>query len=325
MNKLLNYTLSFSLLPLLLVAGLATTPAVAEIRSKLGAFAPLPESSVKTTDTPELIALGKKLYFEKRLSRAGDLTCNSCHDLNRFGVDNQPTSLGDKGQRGDRNSPTVFNAALHVAQFWDGRAASLEEQALGPMMNPVEMAMPSEEVVVSRLTADKEYPGLFTTAFPGEKPALTFQNVGRAIAAFERTLVTPSRFDAYLKGQDSALNVSEQKGLELFVDSGCVACHSGVGIGGSMFQKLGMVKPYETEDLGRFKVTNQESDKFVFKVPSLRNIEKTGPYFHDGSVESLEEAVKLMGAHQLGRTFEDTEVTDLVAFLRTLTGTPPVL
>lgn len=285
-------------------------------------FAPLPEQVVDPNNpiTPEKVVLGKKLFFETKLSLGQDISCNSCHNLDSFGVDNKPTSPGHKGQLGNRNSPSVYNAALHFAQFWDGRAANVEEQALGPVLNPKEMAMPKEEVVMERLQSEPEYVSMFIAAFPGEEKSLTFKNMGRAIGAFERTLLTPSRFDKYLAGDEAVLSAQEKKGLETFVSVGCTACHSGVGVGGGMFQKLGLVKPFETKDEGRFEVTKNPADKYFFKVPSLRNIVKTGPYFHDGSVKTLEEAVRLMGEHQLGRKLSNEQIADIIAFLGTLTG-----
>jgi cytochrome c peroxidase len=280
-------------------------------------FQPLPK--VANLDQAK-VELGKKLFNEKALSIANDLSCNSCHNLATFGVDNKPTSDGHKGQKGTRNSPTVLNAALHFTQFWDGRAKDVEEQALGPVMNPVEMAMPSESEVISRLKSNAEYVGLFAKAFPSEVDTVTFKNIGRAIGAFERTLITPSRFDSFLAGDDKALTEQEIKGLRSFRDVGCVACHSGATLGGQMFQKIGLVKQYPAKDLGRYEVTKNEVDKYFFKVPSLRNIEKTYPYFHDGSVKTLEEAIKLMGEYQLGRQLSDEQVKDIVAFLRTLTS-----
>ncbi|MCI5066229.1 cytochrome-c peroxidase [bacterium] len=287
-------------------------------------FSPLTQVSPPTTPEGKAkVSLGEKLYFDPILSQAKDISCNSCHMLSKWGVDNEPTSPGHLGQRGERNSPSVYNAALHLSQFWDGRAKDVEEQALGPVMNPAEMAMPSEEVVLERLNADKEYPVLFRKAFPKEKNPVSFQNMGQAIGAFERTLLTPSRFDQYLAGKEEALSSEEKKGLQNFVENGCTACHMGVGVGGAMYQKLGLVKPYPTKDLGRYEVTKQEADRYVFKVPSLRNVAKTGPYFHDGSVETLEESVKLMGRHQLGRELSEEQVGSIVAFLGTLTGELP--
>ncbi|MCB9030256.1 MAG: cytochrome-c peroxidase [Deltaproteobacteria bacterium] len=285
-------------------------------------FAPLSDSAPNKDNpsSPAKIELGKKLYFEKKLSIDQDISCNSCHNLETYGVDNEPTSPGHKGQRGDRNSPTVLNAAFHIAQFWDGRAKDVEEQAIGPILNPVEMAMPAEKEVVQRLEADPEYVKLFKAAFPGEANPLTYINIGNAIGSFERTLITPSRFDDYLKGDDNAITQAEKEGLKTFVESGCITCHSGMVVGGMMYQKLGLVKPYPTEDTGRFKHTNNEADKYFFKVPSLRNVEKTAPYFHDGSIKTLEDAVKTMGEYQLGRNLSDEQVSSIVTFLKSLTA-----
>lgn len=287
-----------------------------------GLFQPLPKvaESAANSITPEKVALGKKLFLETRLSKSRKLSCNSCHHLDTFGVDNEKTSLGHEDQRGTRNSPSVYNAALHFAQFWDGRAKDVEEQALGPIMNPVEMAMGAEVDVLKILKEDKEYSAAFKGAFPGETDPVTFKNVGKAIGAFERTLMTPSRFDDFLNGDKDALTPGELMGLETFRNVGCVACHSGVAVGGQMFQKLGLVQPYATKDLGRYEVTKNEADKYVFKVPSLRNVDKTAPYFHDGSITTLDEAVKLMGKHQLGKDLSATEVSEIITFLRTLTA-----
>jgi len=288
-------------------------------------FKPLPKDAGTTQYpvSPERVALGKKLFNDTLLSKSKKISCNSCHTLSNFGVDNEPTSLGHEGHRGGRNSPSVYNAALHIAQFWDGRAADVEAQALGPILNPGEMAMPDEATVVQRLREDKDYPALFRKAFPSEKEPTTFANVGLAIGAFERTLMTPSRFDSYLSGDDSALTTEEKAGLKTFVATGCGACHNGVTVGGGMYQKLGLVMPYQTTDLGRFSITKNEADRFVFKVPSLRNSEKTAPYFHDGSVATLEEAVRLMGKHQLGRDLSQEDTASIVTFLRSLTGKLP--
>jgi cytochrome c peroxidase len=271
-------------------------------------------------DTPVQIELGRKLYFDKQLSENKTQSCNTCHDLENgmAGVDNEPTSEGAFDKRGDRNSPTTLNAGFHFAQFWDGRAATLEEQAKGPILNPVEMAMPSEPVVVERLTKDKEYPGLFAKAFPDAKPAVSYDNLAVAIAAFERTLITHDRFDDFLKGDDKALKPLEVKGLEIFLDVGCTTCHNGPVLGGRMYQKVGLVNPYETPDKGRFTVTQDEDDLYKFKVPSLRNIALTFPYFHNGKIATLDEAVTKMGWLQLGMEFKQTETEALVAFLHSL-------
>lgn len=336
MRPLLFPLLSLSLLPALVAcqsepaappappaekASAEATAAPAVDKAVLAAFAPLPEHFGE--EAPDAVwQLGKQLYFDKRLSKNHDISCNSCHDLKRYGVDNEPTSPGHKGQRGGRNSPTVLNAAGHFAQFWDGRAKDVEEQALGPMLNPVEMAAPSEDTVLAVLRSIPAYTSAFDAAFPGE--GLTWTNVGNAIGAFERKLVTPSRFDAFLKGDEKALTTDEQRGLNTFVATGCTACHSGALLGGTTYQKLGAVTPWPgIADKGRADVTNADADLHFFKVPSLRNIAKTGPYFHDGKVASLDEAVTLMARHQLGKELEPAAVKDIVTFLNALTGELP--
>lgn len=288
-------------------------------------FAQLPAemASEKNPVTDAKIALGRTLYYETRLSKSHTLSCNSCHGLDTYGVDNKPTSPGHKGQLGGRNSPTVYNAALHRAQFWDGRADDVEAQAKGPVLNPIEMAMPGEAQVIATLKSIPGYLPLFQAAFPGEADPITYDNVAKAIGAFERRLVTPSRFDAFLAGKGDALTAQEQAGLRTFMETGCASCHNGAGVGGGLYMKLGQVHPYETKDLGRYDVTKSDADKFVFKVPSLRNIDKTGPYFHDGSVATLNEAITLMGHHQLGKELNAQQVADIAAFLGALTGELP--
>lgn len=289
-------------------------------------FAPVPDvaETQENPVTPEKVALGRMLYFEPRLSKNHDVSCESCHHLNQYGVDNLPVSTGHKQQHGTRNAPTVYNAALHFRQFWDGRAPTLEEQAKGPMMNPVEMAMPNEKRIVETLASMPGYVDAFKKAFPGDANPVTLDNAAKAIGAFERKLLTPSRWDNFLKGQRDALTPDEIAGLRTFVETGCQACHMGPGMGGGMFQKLGLVMPWQdTRDLGRFELSKQDSDRQVFKVPSLRNIEKTAPYYHDGSVKTLDEAVKLMGRHQLGRELTPDQVTSIVTFLRSTTGPLP--
>jgi cytochrome c peroxidase len=304
-------------------------------RAQLQVFAPLPAAAPSAAGAPteEMIALGRMLYYEPRLSRSQKISCNSCHDLAGYGVDGQPTSDGHKGQKGDRNAPTVMNAAAHFAQFWDGRAPDVEEQAKGPILNPVEMAMPTSAVVVNVLESMPEYVDLFAKAFPGEKRPITYDNMAKAIGAFERKLMTPSRWDALLKGDDAALTPEEQVGLKTFLETGCQACHSGALLGGTSYQRLGVAKAYpRSTDPGRFKVTKSDGDKGVFKVPSLRNVEKTGPYYHDGQVGTLEDAVREMAEYQLGKTLTAEQTAQIVAFLKGLTGKidpeyikPPVL
>ena len=307
----------------IVILATACSTAFADDTSWKAAFTPLPEiaDSKENPISPQKVALGKRLYLDTQLSKNGKISCNSCHNLKTFGVDNEPTSPGHDGRRGGRNSPTSFNAALHSTQFWDGRAANVEKQALGPILNSIEMGMPSEAVVIERLKKDKSYPAEFAAAFPTEKDPITYANVGNAIGAFERTLITPSRFDEFLKGNDNALTPQEKKGAQVFVQTGCTACHNGATLGGMAFQKLGLVKPYPTKDMGRFEVTKNESDKMMFKVPSLRNVAKTEPYFHDGSVKTLNEAVSIMAEYQLGRKLTPEQVGDIVAFLNSLTAT----
>ncbi len=289
-------------------------------------FKPLP-AKFEVTDNPlteEKITLGRMLFFETRLSKNHDLSCNSCHGLDTFGVDGQAFSTGHKKQKGGRNSPTVYNAGEHVAQFWDGRAASLEEQAKGPILNPVEMAMPSEKKVVATLKSIPGYVEAFKKAFPGEKDPVTYNNVGKALGAFERQLVTPGRFDKFLTGDKAALQDLEKKGMTKFASHGCTTCHNGASVGGASFQKLGLVKPFPNDkDKGRFDVTKDEADLMKFRVPSLRNVAMTGPYLHDGSVKELAEIVRVMADHQLGKSISDEDVAEIVAFLKSLTGELP--
>jgi cytochrome c peroxidase len=290
-------------------------------------FRPLPERMPGSEgDTPEQIELGRRLFFERGISLTKSQSCNDCHRLDegRAGVDNEPTSRGARGIAGQRNSPTVLNSGFQIAQFWDGRAPDLVEQAKGPPLNPIEMAMRSEADIVETLAADEEYRRAFARAFRSDGE-LTFHNAARAIAAFERTLVTPSRFDRYLRGDGSALGDDELRGLRRFVATGCVECHSGPAIGGRTLQKLGIYHPYERQsDAGRHAVTGAEADRFVFKVPMLRNVTLTAPYFHDGQVATLSEAVRQMAWMQLDQALSSAEVVEIVAFLRTLEAERPL-
>lgn len=322
MNKIHKFT-AISILLVVASAGAAPADEPAALRAKAKEFlAPLPDKMPGAEkDTKALVDLGKKLYFEKRMSVNEKMSCNDCHmvDNNRAGVDNEPTSEGVHGKRGDRNSPTTLNAGFHFAQFWDGRAKDLEEQAKGPVLNPVEMAMPAEAEVVKRLSADKEYPRLFGGAFPGQENPITYDNFARAVAAFERTLVTHDRFDNFLKGDDKALNAQELRGVKTFLTVGCTTCHMGPTIGGNSYQKLGVMQAYaNTKDKGRIAVTKEDWDEYRFKVPSLRNVSLTWPYFHDGQVANLETAIREMARMQLNLKPSDAEVADLKAFLTAL-------
>jgi cytochrome c peroxidase len=315
--------------PLLFAAAaLAVQPAMADALSDsfLMMFKPLPTEAPAADNelTEAKINLGRMLYYETRISKNGKMSCNSCHNLEKYGQDNLPFSPGHEGKLGGRSSPPTYNAALHIAQFWDGRAPTVEEQAKGPVLNPVEMGMPSEEFVVQVLRSIPGYVDAFKAAFPGEKDPVNYGNFGRAVGAFERKLLTPSRFDDYLKGNKSALTAAEVKGYETFAKTGCVTCHNGPAIGGAMYQKLGLVKAWpELKDLGRYEATKVESDKYFFKVSSLRNVTETGPYLHDGSVSKLEDIVKKMAEHQLGKNISDEETASIVAFLKALTGEIP--
>ena len=252
------------------------------------------------------VELGKKLFFEPRLSKSGWITCNSCHNLSTGGADNLPTSIGHKWFFGPINSPTVLNAKFNLTQFWDGRAKDLKEQAGGPIANPFEMGS-KHELAVSVLQSIPQYVKWFNEVYVSKEmytdEKIDIDQVTDAIAAFEETLTTPnSRFDQWLIGYDKSVSESELEGYALFKDKGCITCHNGVGVGGNSYQKFGMAKPYDkdTNTLGRYNVTNDDKDKFVFKVPLLRNIELTAPYFHDASTWDLSEAVNIMAEYQLG-------------------------
>ncbi|MBE2251833.1 MAG: cytochrome-c peroxidase [Myxococcus sp.] len=305
----------------------AAAQADAMLDAAKGSFKPLPKQydSKENPITADKVALGKLLYFDTRLSKNHDVSCNSCHDLAKYGVDGAQFSTGHKQQLGGRNSPTVYNAGNHIAQFWDGRAATLEEQAKGPVLNPVEMAHKDAAAVEAMLKSIPGYPPLFAKAFGGKKDsAVTFDNMAKAIGAFERTLVTPGRFDAWLGGDEKALTDAEKKGISTFISAGCLGCHMGEGVGGAMYQKLGLVIPVPgLKDLGRFEATKNDADKFFFRVPTLRNVAKTAPYMHDGSVKTLPEAVTFMGKHQLGKDLKKDEVDSIVTFLNALTGELP--
>jgi len=313
-------------------APLAVTPADQELLQKAqDLFKPV-ATRVENPANPitnEKVALGKLLYYDTRLSKTGNNSCNSCHNLSTFGVDNLPTSKGDNGGFGGRNSPTVLNAAYHSTQFWDGRATDVEEQAGGPILNPVEMAIPSKEFLMDRLKGIAEYQAMFKAAYPEESNPFVYENVQKAIAAFERTLTTPSSFDKYLKGDVHALSSDARTGLKTFMDVGCASCHSGVALGGNSFQKFGVYGDYRTfvkttsTDAGRKDLTKKEDDKDQFKVPGLRNVAMTHPYLHDGSVSELSEVVKIMGKAQLNRDLSEAQVKAIVAFLNALTGEVP--
>ena len=281
---------------------------------------PIPPAIV--TDAA-MVELGKKLFFDPRLSKSGFISCNSCHNLSMGGSDNLPTSIGDHWQKGPINAPTVLNSSMNVAQFWDGRSSSLQDQAAGPIANPGEMAF-THELAVDIIASIPRYLSDFKTVFGTDR--VTIDHITKAIAAFEETLVTPNApFDKWLLGDDTAISAEERAGYELFKSSGCASCHNGPAAGGTSFRKMGVVKPYQTASTaeGRRAVTGRDADRFNFKVPTLRNVELTYPYFHDGAAPTLQRAVEIMGQVQLGRTFTPEENARMVAFLKTLTGDQP--
>jgi len=306
---------------------------------KARAFEALPQSPLVPKDnlmTPGKVELGKKLYFDPRISKTGTVSCNSCHNVMLGGEDNRAVSIGINGLKGGRSSPTVWNSAFNSVQFWDGRATSLEEQAKGPMTNPVEMGMENHETVMNRLKSIPGYVIEFEKVYG--KDSLNIDNVAKAIASYERTLVTPdSLFDRFQKGDKKALSDRAQRGMKLVQKVGCLACHSGPNFNGPVmpagqgfYQKFPLIpgSEYETKyeltkDEGRFAVTKKEQDKNFWRIPTWRNVALTAPYFHNGSVKTLSEAVKVMAKTQLGKTLEEKQVEDIVEFLNSLTGKFP--
>lgn len=273
-------------------------------------------------DTTERVALGKQLFFEKRLSINDTQSCASCHKLDGgfAGVDNLPTSPGARGEIGTRNSPTVLNAGWQEDLFWDGRAEGLVEQAKQPILNPIEMGMPDENAVVEKIRGIDEYRQSFAAVFGGDEAAVSYQNIAEAIAAFERTLITPSRFDDFLDGNAAALSEIERRGLETFLKLDCNSCHDGILLGGETFEPLGKENPYENQsDQGLFDLTGRIEDRMYFKVSPLRNVALTAPYFHDGRIATLEDAIRKMAKLQLNEELDNRQVDDIAAFLKSLT------
>lgn len=317
----------------LATTALAGAAAADDLRdAALETFKPLPSTTPAMADnpsTPEKVELGKALFFDTRLSASGVFSCASCHNLTTGGDDNQETSIGHGWQKGPRNAPTALNAVLNEAQFWDGRAADLKAQAKGPVQAGVEMANTPENVVET-LKSMPAYGGWFAAAFPGEADPISFDNMAKAIEAFEATLLTPAPFDAWLNGDDAALSDAAKAGLTLFMDKGCSACHSGVNVGGHGYYPFGLIEKPGAEilppgDKGRFAVTETADDEYVFRAAPLRNIALTAPYFHSGKVWDLQVAVEIMAESQLGEALKPEEATQIVAFLESLTGTLPAI
>ena len=329
MNKHLLTVLAISAV---LAAGTGQLYAADDLMSSAKAlFKPIPDKPPVLKGnpaTPAKVDLGAKLFFDPRLSKSQLISCNTCHNVGLGGADLQETSTGHGWQKGPRNAPTVLNSVFNIAQFWDGRAKDLAEQAKGPVQASVEMNA-TPELVLKTLNSIPEYVQAFKAAFPGEKDPLSFDNMAKAIEVYEATLNTPDApFDRFLKGNRKALDAKAASGLKLFIDKGCVACHSGINIGGSGYYPFGVVaKPAENilprGDKGRFTVTNTSSDEYVFRSPSLRNVAITGPYFHTGVVWSLREAVDVMGSAQFGIQLTSEETDAITAFLGSLTGKQP--
>lgn len=287
-----------------------------------GSISDLPKEEISS----EKIELGKRLFFDKRLSKNETISCNSCHSLTNYGVDNLPLSPGDTKEFGNRNSPTVLYSSLHSMQFWDGRAEDVEEQAGGPILNPVEHNIPSEAFLEERLREIEVYQALFKEVYPDSVQPITFTTITDAIGAFERQLNPKSRYDDWVDGDDQAMTNGEKVGLQAFIDNACITCHTGPAFGGIMLQKFGLHGNYweqtksEVIDKGMYDLNKVDAYKYVFKTPGLRNIEKTHPYFHDGSVENLDEAIRIMGKLQLGKEISDEDVASIETFLKALTA-----
>lgn len=290
---------------------------ISSLDAKENLFKALPKTE---TGADKKAELGRMLFHDPILSKDGTVSCSSCHPLINYGVDNLPRSFGVNNAVGERNTPTVWNAVYNFSQFWDGRSKDLEEQALEPIINPLEMNETLANVI-DKLSSSKTYKQRFEEIYPD---GITQKNLANAIAEFEKTLTTPdSKFDRYLRGDETALDSREKEGLRLFKSKGCIACHNGMNIGGTLYQKIGIFETFSgtgSEDLGRYNVTKKPFDKYYFKVPSLRNVEKTAPYFHDGSVATLKDAVTIMVSMQLGYELRDDEIEDILSFLRALTG-----
>lgn len=316
------------------LATTATTVSSADkslLEQARSAFKPLPKTIPAPDNllTPEKITLGRMLFFEPRVSVDGTVSCSRCHQPGLYSTDALPKPIGVLHRENPRNAPVIFNAALQIAEHWRGDRTSVEDQAMQALIGPPSFGNPSYEAAMAKLKAIPGYPDLFARAFPDDKDPITPENWAKAIGAFERTLVTPAPFDAYLEGNERALTAEAQAGLREFMQVGCAGCHNGAGVGGGMFQKFGLVEDYwkethsPTPDKGRFDVTHKDADLYVFKVPILRNVARTPPYFHDGSVAALPEAVRIMAKVQLGKTLSEIQITHIVAFLDSLTGRIP--
>jgi len=311
-----------------MAAGRSASELVAQARETFGEL-PKDMATAEHPVTPERVELGRKLFFDPRISADGAVSCSRCHLPALYATDGLAKPLGAHDRANPRNAPTVLNAALQFKAHWRGDRADVEEQAKKALIGPPSFGDPDYATAMAKLKAIPGYEQMFAKAFPGDSDPVTPDNWANAIGAYERTLVTPSRFDEYLGGNENALSDGEHRGLRLFMEAGCSGCHNGPGVGGGTFQKFGVKEDYWKEtgvgapDKGRFDVTKDPADLYVFKVPSLRNVAMTPPYFHDGSVDNLHDAIRIMGKVQLGKTLSDAEIGDLAAFLTSLTGKLP--
>jgi cytochrome c peroxidase len=289
-------------------------------------FAPITPLPTPTGVQAERVDVGRRLFYDTNLSENNTVSCNSCHLLDRYGVDHQPTSMGHDNRLGFRNSPTVYNSALEFAQFWDGHAKNLPSQAVGPMMNPVEMGMSGPAQVVAHVRSNPAYVHDLHEAFPNVSDPVSIDTITQSISAFENGLLTPSRWDRYLQGDTTALSAEEKQGLRLFLRTGCAACHAGKDMGGNSYEQLGAANEWQgnQDDRGRVRATLESRDAMFFKVPTLRNVDQTAPYFHDGHVATLDEAVRVMGRLQDDTELSDADIHSIVTFLHALTGPIPI-
>lgn len=331
-GKTNHFTIAIAAMALALSQVAAADPGDAELLTRAQEiFKPLPKdmATAEFPITPERVELGRALFFDPRISLDGTVSCARCHQPGLYGADGLPKAIGVKDRVNSRNSPTVLNAALHFNAHWRGDRVNVEDQAVKALTGPASFGQPDFDAAMAALRAIPGYLPLFQKAFPGEKNPITAENWGKAIGAFERTLVTPSPFDGFLAGDVNALSPLAKAGLEQFINTGCIACHNGMGVGGGTFQKFGVKEEYwkatgsKEIDRGRFDVTQKQEDMYFFKVPSLRNVAMTAPYFHDGSVATLPDAVRTMAQVQLGKQLKSGEIEQIVGFLSSLTGALP--
>lgn len=331
MGKMCLVTMSIAAALAFPVTALAVEDDATLLKQAQALFKQLPKNmgTPEFPVTPERVHLGRLLFFDPRLSVDANVSCATCHQPSLYGTDALPKSIGVRQRIQARNAPTVLNTALHFVNHWRGDRESVEDQAIRALTAPGSSGQPDEQAVIARLERISAYAPRFAAAFPGDPRPMTVRNIGKAIGSYERTLVTPSPFDRYLAGEVNALSATARVGLEKFIKTGCAACHNGAGVGGHIYQKFGAVEDYwvatgsKDIDKGRTEITTNPADLYVFKVPSLRNVAMTAPYFHDGSVATLPEAVRVMARVQVRVKLNDHDTRDIVAFLESLTGDLP--